>query len=228
MRSIYIFILVLLLSACSPVKKYQSLPEVKAWESDIAKFEQFDRSESYPKESIIFAGSSSILLWSTLAEDMAPYPVIHRGFGGSKLSDLAVYAGRIFNPHDFRAAVIFIANDITGSEKDKSPEEVLALYKSVVKTIRQKHKDAPVFWIAITPTTSRWKAWPQIQIANNLIKEYCEKNKNLYFITTDFAFLGNDGKPKNELFRDDLLHLNDKGYDVWQEIIKKELDRILK
>jgi lysophospholipase L1-like esterase len=63
---------------------------------------------------------------------------------------------------------------------------------------------------------------------NNLIKEYSEKNKNLYFITTDFAFLGNDGKPKDELFRNDLLHLNDKGYDVWQEIIKKELDRVLK
>jgi len=228
MRHLHIVILTLLLAACSPVKKYHALPEVKSWESDIAKFEQLDRSEIYPKESVIFAGSSSILLWSTLKEDLTPYPVIQRGFGGSKLSDLAVYAGRIFDPHEFRAAVIFIANDITGSEKDKSPEEVLALYKSVIKTIRKKHKEAPVFWIAITPTASRWKAWPQIQEANNMIKEYCEKNKNLYFITTDFAFLGNDGKPKNELFRDDLLHLNDKGYDKWQEIIKKELDTVLK
>ena len=159
---------------------------------------------------------------------MAPYPVIHRGYGGAKLSDFAVYAGRIFDPHEFRAAVIFIANDITGSDKDKSPEEVLALYKSVIKTRRKNHKDTPVFWIAITPTSSRWKSWPQIQKVNNLIKEYSEKNKNLYFITTDFAFLGNDGKPKDELFRNDLLHLNDKGYDVWQEIIKKELDSVVK
>ena len=228
MRSINIFILVLVLSGCSPLKQYQSQPEVKAWENAIQKFEQLDKSESYPKESVIFAGSSSIVLWSTLKEDMAPYPVIHRGYGGAKLSDFAVYAGRIFDPHEFRAAVIFIANDISGSDKDKSPEEVLALYKSVIKTIRKNHKDAPVFWIAITPTSSRWKAWPQIQKANSLIKEYTEKNKNLYFITTDFGFLGNDGKPKDELFRNDLLHLNDKGYDVWQEIIKKELDRVLK
>ncbi len=228
MRRISVLLLALLLAACSPLSKYQSLPEVKAWETAIQKFEQLDKSENYPDESVIFAGSSSILLWSTLKEDMAPYPVIHRGYGGAKLSDLAVYAGRIFDPHVFRAAVIFVANDITGSEQDKSPDEVLALYKSVVKTIRKNHKDVPVFWIAITPTTSRWKAWPQIQKANMLIKEYSEKNKNLHFITTDFAFLGNDGKPKNELFRDDLLHLNDKGYDVWQEIIKKELDRVLK
>ncbi|MBI5010445.1 MAG: hypothetical protein HZB98_12540 [Bacteroidia bacterium] len=228
MRHISALLLALLLAACSPVSKYKSLPEVKAWENAIQKFEQLDKSETYPEESVIFAGSSSILLWSTLKEDMAPYPVIQRGYGGAKLSDFAVYAGRIFDPHDFRAAVIFIANDITGSDQDKSPDEVLTLYKTVIKTIRNKHKDVPVFWIAITPTTSRWKAWPQIQVANMLIKEYCMRNKNLYFITTDFAFLGNDGKPKNELFRDDLLHLNDKGYDVWQEIIKKELDRVLK
>ena len=228
MRHIYVLLLALLLAACSPVKKYQSLPEVIAWENDIKKFEQLDKTEAYPAESVIFAGSSSIRLWSTLAEDMAPYPVIQRGYGGAKLSDFAVYSGRIFDPHEFRAAVIFIANDITGSDQDKSPEEVLTLYKSLIKTIRKKHEDVPVFWIAITPSSSRWKAWPQIQKANNLIKEYSENNTNLYFITTDFAFIGNDGKPKNELFRDDLLHLNDKGYDVWQEIVKKELDKVLK
>ena len=226
-KTFYVLITLILLS-CNPLREYQNLPEVKAWESDIRKFEQLDKNEKYPAESIIFAGSSSIRLWSALNEDIAPYPVIQRGYGGAKLSDFAVYANRIFDPHEFRAAVIFIANDITGSDQDKSPEEVLSLYKNVLKTIRKKHKDVPVFWIAITPTSSRWKAWPQIQKANNLIKEYCEKNKNLYFITTDFAFLGNNGKPKDELFRDDLLHLNDKGYAVWKEIVKKELDRVLK
>jgi hypothetical protein len=227
MKKSLVFILAIILSACSPVRKYQSLPEVKAWENDIKQFEQLDKSESYPTESIFFAGSSSIRLWTDLMADMAPYPVIQRGYGGAKLSDFAVYADRIFDPHPCRAIVLFIANDITGSNQDKTPEEVLALYKSVIKTIRNKHKDTPVFWIAITPTSSRWKAWPEIQKANNLINNYCDSHKNLYFIKTDFAFLGPDGKPIDSLFRDDLLHLNDKGYAVWKKIIKDDLDRIL-
>lgn len=223
----YLFLLLsFALLSCSPVRKYKSLPEVTAWENDILKFEQIDKDESSPKESILFAGSSSIRLWSTLKEDMAPYPVIQRGYGGSKLSDFAVYADRIFDPHPCRAIVIFIANDIHGGESDKSPDEVLTLYKNVIKTIRKKHSDTPVFWIAITPTSSRWKVWPEIQKANNLIKEYCKSNKDLYFITTDFAFLGEDGKPVNEYFRDDLLHLNADGYAVWRKIIKDELDRV--
>lgn len=228
MNRLLVILFSLAIIACSPVSKYQSVPEVKAWENEILKFEQLDRDESYPEESILFAGSSSIRLWSTLKEDMAPYPVIQRGYGGAKLSDFAVYADRLLNPHKCRAIVIFIANDISGSEQDKSPEEVLSLYNYVVKTIRKKQHDTPVFWIAITPTSSRWKVWPEIQKANNLIKEYCDSKKDLYFIKTDFAFLGEDGKPINEFFRDDLLHLNSKGYEVWKEIVRKELDRVLK
>ena len=48
-----------------------------------------------------------------LEKDMAPYSVIQRGFGGSKLSDFAVYADRIFAPHPCKAIVLFVANDIT-------------------------------------------------------------------------------------------------------------------
>ena len=228
MKMLIIYLLAALLLACSPVSKYRSLPEVVAWESEIQKFEQADQTESYPPESVIFAGSSSIRLWSSLKEDMSPYPVIQRGYGGAKLSDFAVYAPRIFDPHPSRAIVIFIANDITGGDGDKTPEEVLALYKNVVKSIRKNHKDTPVFWIEITPTSSRWKAWPQIMKANNLIKDYSTPEKNLYFINTDSAFLGSDGKPKDELFRNDLLHLNEKGYEVWKGIIRQELEKVLR
>ena len=225
-RILLAFILFIIVS-CSPLRKYQDLPEVKAWEKDITAFEQLDKTEIYPENSVIFAGSSSIRLWSTLEHDMAPYPVIQRGFGGSKLSDLAVYAGRIFEPHPCKAIVLFIANDITGSETDKSPEEVAALFKNLMKTIRKSHPDTPVFWIEVTPSSSRWKVWPEIQKATALIRKECDKQKNAYTIRTDFAFLNSDGKPKDELFVSDKLHLNPQGYAVWTEIIKKELKKVV-
>ena len=213
--------------ACSPLKKYQSLPEVQAWEKDIQKFEQLDKSETYSKDAILFAGSSSIRLWSTLERDMAPYPVIQRGFGGSKLSDMVVYASRIFAPHPCKAIVIFVANDITGSEQDKSPQEVAVLFRNVLKTIRKTHPETPVFWIAVTPTVSRWKVWPEIVNANYMIEHICDRKTNTYFIRTDFAFLNGNGQPIDELFRDDKLHLTEKGYAVWTGVIKKELNLVL-
>jgi hypothetical protein len=226
-RNIFLIASFILIS-CSPISKYKSQPEVLSWENDIQKFGQLDKSETYQKNAILFAGSSSIRLWSTLAKDMAPYPVIQRGFGGSKLSDLAVYANRIFDPHSCSALVVFVANDITGSDQDKSPQEVASLFRNVIKTIRKSHPETPVFWIEITPTALRWKVWPEIQKANSLIKKICDSQKNLFFIKTDFAFLNEDGLPKGELFRDDKLHLNEKGYAVWTEIIKKELEKVVK
>ena len=214
------------LLSCSAQKKYQKLPEIQAWENDIQKFEQLDKSERYSENAILFAGSSSIRLWTTLEKDMAPYPVIQRGFGGSKLSDLVVYASRIFDPHPCKAIVIFIANDITGSALDKGPKEVAELFRNVIKTIRKTHPDTPVFWIAITPTASRWKVWPEIVKANNLIKEICDNKNNTYFIRTDFAFLNQNGQPREDLFISDKLHLNEKGYEVWTEIINKELFKV--
>lgn len=228
MRRYFLLIISFVLLSCSPVRKYQDLPEVRSWDKDIQKFEQLDKSERYQDDAILFAGSSSIRLWNTLEKDMFPYNIIQRGYGGAKLSDFAVYANRIFSPHNCQAIVIFIANDIIGTTQDKTPKEVAALFRNALKTIRKSHPSTPVFWIAVTPTPSRWKVWPEIQKANELIRNICEQKKNTYFIKTDFAFLDENGKPQDELFRDDKLHLTEKGYAVWTQIIKKELDKVLK
>ena len=219
--SLFLFI------SCSPLKEYRDLPEVKAWEPEIEKFTTLSKTEKYADDAVVFAGSSSIRLWKTLADDMKPYNVIQRGYGGAKLSDYGVYAENIFDNIPGRALVLFIANDISGSENDKSTDEVKNLFLYIVKTFRKNHPGAPVFWIAITPTTSRWKAWPEIKKANEQIRETCEKGKNMYYISTDKVFLNEQGLPRDELFVADKLHLNEEGYKIWTEIIKKELDKVL-
>jgi hypothetical protein len=227
MKRSLLLLISLAIFSCSPVKKYRDLPEVRAWENDIREFEKLDKEVKYSPDAIIFAGSSSIKLWSTLDKDMEPYPVIQRGYGGARLSDFAVYADRIFAPHPCRAIVIFIANDITGAASDKTPEEVGKLFRNVLKTIRETHPETPVFWIEITPTAARWSVWNQVQKANDEISDICLKYRNTLFIRTDSAFLDATGKPRTELFIDDKLHLNQQGYAIWTEIIKKELEKVV-
>ncbi|HEX5172438.1 MAG TPA: GDSL-type esterase/lipase family protein [Cyclobacteriaceae bacterium] len=227
MRIILTPFVLLFLWACSPVNKYKNDPDVLQWEKDIRGFEQRDSTETDPKNAILFAGSSSIRLWSTIADDMKPYPVIQRGYGGAKFSDFAVYCKRIIYPHQFRALAIFLANDITGGDTDKKPGEVLKLFQYVVDQVRLKYKSEPIFFIQITPTNSRWKAWSEISKANDLIQSYCSKGKELYFIETADRFIGDNGKPKAELFNADQLHLNNDGYQIWSSIIKAKLDEVL-
>jgi len=220
-------IALLLIVSCVPLSKYRDLPEVKAWESDIEKFEQLDISKYYPDDAIMFTGSSSIALWSTIGKDMLPYNVIQRGYGGAKLSDFVVYADRIIYPHLCQAIVIFVANDITGSENDKSPLEVSQLFRKTLYIIRRKFTDTPVFWVSITPTPARWSVWPEIKEANDMIREICLKHRNTHYIDTEQYFLGSSGLPRTELFVEDKLHLNPDGYTLWAKIIKGELTKVL-
>jgi hypothetical protein len=227
-KRLLLFIPLLILISCSPLRRYNELPEVGFWKGEIQKFEKLDSAESYPSDAVLFAGSSSIRLWATLKDDMAPYNVIQRGYGGAKLSDFAVYADRIFSPHPCQAAVFFVANDIMGTPQDKTPEEVKKLFVIILKTFRKSHPSTPFFYIEITPTPLRWKSWPAISEGNNLIREECRKHRNTYFINTSKAFLDDKGEPRSELFRPDRLHQNSDGYKIWSEIIKTELDRVLK
>jgi len=228
--SFRLFVSILLLAgflvSCNVSRKYTKEATQK-WETDIVKFEQLDQREKDPADAILFAGSSSIRLWSSLKADVAPYPVIQRGFGGSKFSDLAVYVRRIVYPHQFRALVIFEANDITGSDADKSPGEVVKLFRNIIRNVRQKYPDQPIFLVEITPTPSRWAVWPVVKQTNQMLKESCIKMHNTYFIETASAYLNEAGEPRKALFIKDMLHQNRDGYIIWGKLISNKLDEIL-
>ena len=84
------FTLYLFFEGCSPLKQYEQ--DTYAWAiPEIDKFKELDKKEYYPPESILFLGSSSIRLWETLKEDMAPMPLIQRGYGGAHFRDLIFY-----------------------------------------------------------------------------------------------------------------------------------------
>lgn len=220
------FVLFLFFS-CSPVKKYTELSH-QTWGSDIQHFQHLDSIETYSKQSILFVGSSSIRLWNTIYEDMKPYSVIQRGFGGCKIEDVAVFLDKLVYPHNCQAVVFFAGtNNITGSEKDFTPKKVLKFVRYISRKVYHKQPKLPIFWIAITPTKSRWSVLDKVMKTNAKIEDYCLKTSNTYFINTASAYLNNNS-PKTEYFREDMLHQNHEGYLVWSTIIKSELDKVLK
>ena len=70
------------------------------WEHSIRAFEARDRTTCGPVQGcIVFVGSSSFTLWSSLEEDMAPLPAVNRGFGGALIDDVVRYTDRIVVPY---------------------------------------------------------------------------------------------------------------------------------
>lgn len=200
------------------------------WEQAMQQFEELDRNNNYPTESIFFTGSSSIRLWETLEEDMHPYPVIQRGFGGSRTTDLLNHADRYISGHSFSAMVIFVANDIVGdpNRMDNTPGEVRELFEEfITEKVRTYNADAPIFILAVTPTHSRWRVWDQSRAANHQLAALADELDNVIFIPTEDLFLSEDGMPKDELFVSDRLHLSPAGYALWTKRLRSYLDPVV-
>ena len=190
------------------------------WEPEIRAFEAADRTNPPPKNAILFVGSSSIRLWKTLARDFPGARVINRGFGGSRIADSTALAERIVFPYEPRT-IVFYAGDNDLAE-GRSPEQVAADYQAFVETVRARLPETRIAFISIKPSPLRWHLREKIESANQQIAAM--KGDGLVFIDSYRAMLGADGKPREEMFTADRLHMNDKGYRLWTELVKAQLN----
>jgi lysophospholipase L1-like esterase len=203
-------------------------PEVTRWEPDIAALEALDGREADPPDAILFVGSSSIRLWDSIAADMAPWSVVRRGYGGARYRDLCHFAPRLVANHDPRAIVVFVGNDIVKPGESPAVAEVMVDVRATLAGIRGRHPRVPVCFVAVTPTESRWRMWPEISRLNAALEALAADDAGTFFIATAERFLDPDtGRPIPELFRDDRLHLSQAGYAVWARVIAAALDEVL-
>ena len=223
-----LLILLVLVLSWSGFRLYQELgkrgsEDPLVWEADIAAFESAAEVTPPPADAIVFVGSSSIRFWDSLAEDMAPIPVIQRGFGGAKLNDVVYYADRLVNAYKPAAVVVFAgSNDITPGDT-KTPEQLLNNYQQFVASVRTENSQLPIYYIAITPSPRRWEVWPNAQAVNTIIKNYSQDKPGLFFIDTGPALMNAEGEPDIDNYKFDKLHLSDKGYGVWASIVRARL-----
>lgn len=189
-------------------------PEV--WADAIAKFEEEDKKMPPPKQGVLFLGSSSIRLWD-VKKSFPEMLVVNRGFGGSQICDSTHYADRLVNIHQPRLVVFYAGdNDIAGG---KSPGQVRDDFRDFVEKVRGPQPELPILFIAIKPSIARWKLADEIKEANRLIKDDLEELGNITYVDVWPAMLDEQGEPRKELFADDGLHLNEKGYEVWTELV---------
>jgi lysophospholipase L1-like esterase len=218
-----LFVLLCLL-ACSPQVIGQNAvnvpPAVSApsqWEPDIAQFEAQDRASPPRPGSIVFVGSSSIKMWTTLDRDFPGVPVLNRGFGGSEAGDVAQFAERIVVPYK-PPVVVFYAGD-NDLAAGKTPAQVLTAFQSFVATM---HRDLPatrIVFVSIKPSIARWSIVDKMRAANQLVRNYVRTDDRLSYVDVFTPMLDASGQPRRELYIEDGLHMTPAGYAIWRDLI---------
>ena len=116
--------------------------DLAQWEPEIRAFEEADRQSTPATGGIVFAGSSSIRLWKTMADDFAGLPVLNRGFGGSQIREVTAFADRIVIPYRPRLIVFYCgSNDVVSGRA--VPDVVGDLQAFVAKVHAAVAADSP-------------------------------------------------------------------------------------
>jgi len=193
------------------------------WENEISAYERQDATNPPAQGCILFAGSSTIRLWTSLATDYPGLPVVNRGFGGSEIVDSTHFAPRIVFPYAPRM-IFFRAggNDLAAG---KSSESVAADFREFAATVHAKLPATKIVFIAWNPTPSRWNLHDKEMKMNQLVADYVAGKSWLEYIETHDLTLGPDGLPRAELFRDDRLHFNAAGYKLLAERVRPYLPK---
>ena len=201
---------VLLLALTLPAFAVEPAASENRFEKQVRLYEEADRASPPPHGAILLAGDSQFFRWKTYREDLPGYTVVNRGVDSFQTSDLIQFTDRLVLPHQPRLIVLHVGgNDV---HNGKSPERVLADFKTFVARVHATLPHVPILFSSITPSPGRWAEVAQRKVTNQLIKDYIATQPDLKFIDLWDAMLTPEGKPREDIWVEDRVHPNHAGY----------------
>jgi hypothetical protein len=187
---------------------------------EVDRFVAADRAAPPAPCQVLFVGSSSFVKWrENLASDMAPMPVINRGFGGSHIEYVNRWFDKIVAPYRPRAIVFYAGdNDI---DAGKSVTRVIADFDTFIALKTRSLGATPVYFISVKPSKLRLAQLPLQTEVNDAIRARAGQRPDLHYIDVVSPMLEN-GKPR-DIFVADGLHMNRDGYVIWARLVKAAL-----
>jgi beta-glucosidase len=218
-RKSLIYILLLLSSVTGSSAQDIDYP----FAGDIRRFIESDRLNPPPPQAALFIGSSSFTMWKDMHDYFPEFTVVNRGFGGSTLTDQIRYADEIIFPYSPSQIVIYCGENDIASSDSITPEMVSARFMTLFEMIRDRLTGVRIIFVSMKPSPSRWHLAGKMAEANELIRKLLETKSNAGFVNIWDSMLNQDHLPDSSLFITDMLHMNSKGYAIWQKLIEPEL-----
>ena len=190
---------------------------------EIQAFKKEDSIHPPMKNAILFVGSSSFNYWKTVQKDFPGYRIINRGFGGSSLPDVIRYQDDIIYPYKPKQVVIYCGENDLAASDTVSAGTVVNRFRQLFTSIRKHIPNVPIVFVSIKPSPSRQHLMPKMDSANKMVLKFLKQYCQTAFVDVYHKMLNPDGTPKQEIFRDDKLHMNPKGYSIWIKAIKPHL-----
>lgn len=212
------------------VDRLDSHKFITRYDKDIKRYFQENIDLETKDCDVLFLGSSSINMWSTIYDDMAPLNIIRRSYGGSAIRDMIYNYDVIARDYNPRAIVLYCENDITGGKDDITALEIIDLFRVFISKLQTEYADVPIFLIGMKPSPARGHLLPMQVRVNQLFHDFASITEGVEYLdipTLMYSHPENDKlNPENirqDIWVEDRLHMNAKGYKIWTDALKPKL-----
>lgn len=216
------------LTACALISAHLSAqvndPDPTRFSSQINAFDSLDNCYLPQGDIVLFVGSSSFRMWKDAADVFSKYNAVNRGFGGSHFNDVHHYFDALIKKYSPKTLLLYEGdNDVAHG---KSPDRVLHDFKKLVEKMKSETTVENIALVSIKPSPARWNISNKMIDANNRMKEYCESQSGVSFIDIWPLMLDARGKPDNQLYIGDGIHMNHCGYKLWEKKFLEYLENL--
>lgn len=218
MRKIKCFLIGFLLVATA----IEAQDKIPFWK-EVQLLKQQDSIKFPAANQVLFIGSSSFTLWKDVQDYFPKHQILNRAFGGSTLADLIRFRYDIIYPYQPKQIVIYCGENDFASSDTVTVEMVMQRFKTLYHLIRAKYAAVPVLYVSMKPSPSRVHLFEKYKEANRQIGMFLKTDKKAVFADVFQPMLKADGTIMDDIFKEDNLHMNAKGYAIWKKVLEKLL-----
>ncbi len=191
------------------------------YEEEVRALERARAANPPPPNPIVFYGSSSIRLWTSLADDFPTLKPINLGFGGSTLAACVWFFERLVVPYRPRRLVVYAGDNDLGD--GQQPDHVVGSFRALVHKIVIHLGSIPVTFMSIKPSPARLGLFNAIVQTNETIRYTIAERDGFSYVDIFHPMLDDARRPRPELYAEDGLHLSAAGYRVWTQVLSAHL-----
>ncbi len=175
------------------------------------------KTVSTDTDVFLFTGSSSVRFWGSLSDDYPDQNIVNTGFGGSTLPDLIHYQDDLI--FRYKPKKVFIYEGDNDIFMEHAPATVLKNAKKLAATIQSRLPGSKIYFIAAKPSLARWELRENYKAFNYSLQSWASFTEGITFIDVWTPMCDDNGEVLKDIFIGDNLHMNEKGYDIWAEVI---------
>ncbi len=162
---------------------------------------------------VVVTGSSTVRLWTDSAAAFPTAQVVNTGFGGSTMDELADHYQELIGR--YHPDEIYIGSGDNDLAFGRSRADILADADRLLTNIATELPDAQVAIVAAKPSLKRWYLRANYRDLNEGLRQLAASRNNVVFVDVWTRLLDHNGRVRPELYAEDGLHLNDRGYRIY-------------